>query len=120
MTRASHAKLEGIVEEEREGRGEEDVEPDDRVGFRTEFARGIASREREKRGTHFFAAVAESFSRAFRMAPPVNPKRLRWDCFMMGPVAAMACSRISLQHNTAGVQRSAKWLRLGASAAWRC
>ena len=73
MTRASHAKLEGIVEEEREGRGEEDVEPDDRVGFRTEFARGIASREREKRGTHFFAAVAESFSRAFRMAPPVNP-----------------------------------------------
>jgi len=117
VTRASHAKLEGIVEEEREGRGEEDVEPDDRVGFPTEFARGIASREREKRGTHFFAAVAESFSRAFRM---VNPKRWRWDCFMMGPVAATACSRISSRHNTAGVQRSAKWLRLGASAAWRC
>ena len=39
---------------------------------------------------------------------------------MMGPVAAMASSSFSLQHNTAGVQRSAKWLQLGASAAWRC
>lgn len=38
VTRASHAKLEGIVEEQREGRGQGEVEPDDRVGFPTEFA----------------------------------------------------------------------------------
>lgn len=49
MTRASDAKLEGIVEEQREGRGEEDREFDARVGFPTEIARGIASAERGKR-----------------------------------------------------------------------
>lgn len=102
VKRASRAKLEGIVEEEREGRGQGEVEPDDRVGFPTEIARGIASREREKRGGTHFGCVAESFSRAsFRLSPPVNPKRWRWDCFMMGPVAAMACSRISSPHPTA-------------------
>lgn len=83
---------------------------------------GIASTEREKRGGTHFGCVAESFSRAsFRLSPPVNPKRWRSYCVMMGPVAAMASSSFSLQHNTAGVQRSAKWLQLGASAAaWRC
>jgi hypothetical protein len=100
VTRASRAKLEGIVEEEREGRGQGEVELDARLVFRSEIARGM--REREKRGATHFGCVAESFSRAsFRLSPPVNPKRWRWDCFMMGPVAAMACSRISSPHPTA-------------------
>ena len=100
VKRASHAKLEGIVEEEREGRGQGEVELDARLVFRSEIARGM--REREKRGATHFGCVVESFSRASsRLSPPVNPKRWRWDCFMMGPVAAMACSRISSPHPTA-------------------
>ena len=100
VKRASRAKLEGIVEEEREGRGQGEVELDARLVFRSEIARGM--REREKRGATHFGCVVESFSRASsRLSPPVNPKRWRWDCFMMGPVAAMACSRISSPHPTA-------------------
>ena len=100
VKRASLAKLEGIVEEEREGRGQGGVELDARLVFRSEIARGM--REREKRGATHFGCVVESFSRASsRLSPPVNPKRWRWDCFMMGPVAAMACSRISSPHPTA-------------------
>ena len=100
VKRASRAKLEGIVEDEREGRGQGEVELDARLVFRSEIARGM--REREKRGATHFGCVVESFSRASsRLSPPVNPKRWRWDCFMMGPVAAMACSRISSPHPTA-------------------
>lgn len=96
MKRASDAKLEGIVEEQREGRGQGEVELDARVGFPTQIARGIASRGKRV-GTHFFAAVAESFSGASFCLPPVN-QRERSDCFMLGPVAATACSRNSSRH----------------------
>lgn len=94
VKRASRAKLEGIVEEEREGRGQGEVELDARLVFRSEIARGM--REREKRGATHFGCVVESFSRASsRLSPPVNPKLKRRDCPMLGPVAAMACSRFS-------------------------